>query len=94
MESATDREHNYKANFGKAVSVEAPLNAVRQYLGDFDADKEWSRNKPGQQYDANLKFLTTDSYKRFIEGDSLILVGRTGTGKTAILNRYMYDNAI
>lgn len=91
MENTADREHNYKPNFGKAVSVEAPLNAVRQYLGDFDANKEWNRNRPGEQYDANIKFLIIDAYKRFIEEDSLILVGRTGTGKTAILNRYMYD---
>lgn len=77
----------YESDFRKCERVEAPLTRIKQYLGDFDADKEWNRNNE----DAYKRFLTIVAYKQFIEEESLILIGRTGTGKTAILNCYMYD---
>lgn len=57
-----------------------------EYLGNFDALKEWE-NKT----EAYEKFLNTEAYKTFIKDDYLCLIGRTGTGKTAILNRYQYE---
>lgn len=77
----------YESDFRKCERVEAPLTRIRQYLGEFDADKEWNRNNE----DAYKRFLTIGAYKQFIEEESLLLIGRTGTGKTAILNCYMYD---
>lgn len=77
----------YESDFRKCERVEAPLTSITQYLGDFDADKEWTRNNE----DAYKRFLTIAAYKQFLKEESLLLIGRTGTGKTAILNCYMYD---
>lgn len=76
----------YKEDYRKCERVEAPLTTVKQSLGDFDADKEWSRSHE----DAYKRFLNITAYKQFTEEESLLLIGRTGTGKTAILNCYMY----
>lgn len=77
----------YEIDFRKCERVEPPLTRIKQYLGDFDADKEWDRNNE----DAYKRFLNINAYKQFLEDESLLLIGRTGTGKTAILNCYMYD---
>lgn len=63
-------------------SADGLIQNPKQFMGEWDAIKEW--NKPDI---AEPLFLNTDSYKNFCEPESLILLGRTGTGKTAILCR-------
>lgn len=65
----------------KMKNVDGFLKNVKQYLGTVDAIKEWNDNPK----DAYKRFLHTQSYQDFIEEDALILLGRTGTGKTSIL---------
>ena len=65
----------------KMKNVDGFLKNVKQYLGTVDAIKEWNDNPE----DAYKRFLHTQSYQDFIEEDALILLGRTGTGKTSIL---------
>lgn len=57
------------------------LGDAIDYLGSTDALGEWSRDS---NFAHNL-FLHTQAYHNFIRKSSLILLGRTGTGKTAIL---------
>lgn len=54
---------------------------TKYYLGEQDADKEWNDDSRV----AKKFFLQTATYQSFIQPSSLILLGRTGTGKTAIL---------
>ncbi len=73
-----------KSPIGKIVkmkNVDGFIKNVKQYLGTVDAIKEWNDNPQ----DAYKRFLHTQSYQDFIEEDALILLGRTGTGKTSIL---------
>lgn len=63
-----------------------PQNSIEEYLGELDADIEWSNDEKG----AYKRFLNIEAYRKFIENDNLILIGRTGTGKSSILNRYVY----
>lgn len=62
-------------------NVDGLLRNVKTYLGTVDAEKEWNDNPE----DAYRRFLHTQSYCEFVEEDALILLGRTGTGKTSIL---------
>ena len=57
------------------------IQNVMPYLGAIDAEKEWN-DDPENAY---KKFLHTRSFSSFLSDDALILLGRTGTGKTAIL---------
>lgn len=52
----------YESDFRKCERVEAPLTSITQYLGDFDADKEWTRSNE----DAYKRFLTIAAYKQFL----------------------------
>ena len=71
----------FEENTVQMRNVDGLLRYVPSYLGTIDADKEWNDN-PEEAY---RKFLHTQSYCDFINPDSLILLGRTGTGKTSIL---------
>ena len=62
-------------------NVDGLLKNVKLYLGKIDAVKEWNDNRE----EAYKRFLHTQSYCDFIDEDALILLGRTGTGKTSIL---------
>ncbi len=62
-------------------NVDGLLKNVKLYLGKVDAVKEWNDNRE----EAYKRFLHTQSYCDFIDEDALILLGRTGTGKTSIL---------
>lgn len=72
---------DYQNDFVQMKNVDGLLKNVMPYLGKIDAAKEWNDN-PKVAY---KMFLHTKSYHQFISEDSLILLGRTGTGKTAIL---------
>ena len=71
----------YNDNLITMQNVDGILCNVMPYLGKIGAEKEWNDNPK----DAYTKFLHTKSYHDFINEDSLILLGRTGTGKTSIL---------
>lgn len=62
-------------------NVDGLLKNVKLYLGKVDAAKEWNDDSE----EAYKRFLHTQSYCDFIDEDALILLGRTGTGKTSIL---------
>ena len=55
---------------------------IKEFVGCKDANREW--NSPEK---AKALFLHTYSYESFIYPESLILLGRTGTGKSAIMCR-------
>ncbi len=69
------------------INVDAMNNTTKYYLGEQDAAKEWNDNKSI----AKRYFLPTAAYESFCQPSSLILLGRTGTGKTAILRRLEQD---
>lgn len=54
---------------------------VDSYLGEVDAWGEWKKDRDLARH----MFLHTDAYTEFLKDSSLILLGRTGVGKTAIL---------
>lgn len=72
---------NFNDEIIKMQNVDGILGNVDHYLGTIDAAKEWNDDAE----EAYKKFLHTKSYCDFEKEDSLILLGRTGTGKTAIL---------
>jgi len=76
----------YEEDFRPCTQIFPPQDSVSEYLGELDADNEWSNNSEG----AYAQFLNTNAYRKFIIPENLILMGRTGTGKSSILNRYAY----
>lgn len=74
----------YTEDFRPCEQIFPPQNSVEEYLGELDADNEWNNDFEG----AYAQFLNTDAYKKFIVPENIILMGRTGTGKSSILNRY------
>lgn len=72
---------DFQDSISPMKNVDGLLKNVKLYLGKVDATKEWNDNREK----AYRRFLHTQSYCDFIDGDALILLGRTGTGKTSIL---------
>lgn len=70
-----------KENFIKMKNMDTLVQNEKYYLGDLDARTEWEDSPEI----AKALFLHTESYEEFLDNNSLILLGRTGTGKTAIL---------
>lgn len=58
----------------------------KMYLGEMDALHEWSQVGHPEKV-----FVHTDSYKNICTKNILFLVGRRGTGKTAIINMLDYE---
>ena len=79
-------QNRYQPDWNECEEVFTPMNTIKEYLGETDADIEWNINAKAA-YDT---FLNIAAYETFKENDSIILVGRTGTGKSSILNRYKY----
>ena len=76
----------YQSDIKRCKKIIAPLTAVEHRLGQFDAINEWQDQK-----EASAKFLNTRAYKKFTQDDYIVLIGRTGTGKTAILRKIQYE---
>jgi len=68
-------------------NIDAQNIVTPYYLSEQDAEYEW--NSHADQ--AARYFLPTTAYQSFTHPSSLILLGRTGTGKTAII-RYFEHN--
>ena len=68
-------------------SVANIAREVKNHLGVGMAEKEWQENPEL----ASRKFLHIDAYNRFLNKDTLILLGRTGTGKTSILKSIEFN---
>ena len=86
MREEFELKKQYKPNYNGTTKVLAPLTAVEHRLGRFDAINEWQNKE-----EASKKFLNTRAYRSFINDEYIILIGRTGTGKTSILNKFKYD---
>lgn len=65
----------------KMKNFDVATSKSYSYLGECDADTEWTDNPDI----AKSLFLHTKAYTEFAKPHSLILLGRTGTGKTSIL---------
>ncbi len=79
-----DSNENYiidNRNLRQMPYEDRDSNSSQNYLGDADAAREWASKKELAKH----MFLHTDAYHKFLNDSSLILLGRTGTGKTAIL---------
>lgn len=76
----------YEPNYKSCSRTFAPKTTVEHRLGHFDAVKEWNNEEV-----ACAKFLNTRAYRDFIKDDYIVLIGRTGTGKTSILKRLQYE---
>lgn len=74
-------------NFSQMSSATSIARESRNHLGVGMAEKEWQDN-PSL---ASKKFLHIGAYHRFLDEDALILLGRTGTGKTSILKSIEYN---
>lgn len=74
-------------SFSQMPSVASLAREARNHLGVGIAEKEWQDNPKL----ASKKFLHIGAYHRFLEEDTLILLGRTGTGKTSILKSIEYN---
>lgn len=77
---------SYREDFRQCKQVFPPINAIEEYLGELDADIEWGNDKDG----AIKRFLDTEAYQKFSSDKYIVLIGRTGTGKSSILNRFSY----
>lgn len=56
---------------------------VYEYLGSFAAEDEWDNNPK----EAKKRFLNINAYKQFKNNHFIVLIGRTGTGKTSIIKK-------
>jgi hypothetical protein len=86
LRNVENRLNNFKDTLVPMRNVDGLVNNVSAYLGAIDAEKEWNDDPK----EAGIKFLHTTSYTNFMEEDALILLGRTGTGKTSIF-RHIYE---
>lgn len=80
IENIAEKMENFQDELVSMENVDGMRN-VMPYLGTVDAVKEWNDN-PKTAYSC---FLHTESFRQFSNENMLILLGRTGTGKTAIL---------
>lgn len=81
--SNSEYTRNYTTAKINAMITEFKTNLI----GVPDAKDEWQENKN----EAEAKFINIDSYNEFTDPSALFLVGRIGTGKTAILNKLQYS---
>ena len=72
-----------REKFMQMTNIDVAYQNEKYYLGDNDAETEW-KDDPEL---ASKLFVHTQAYKDFLNKDALLLLGRTGTGKTAILRQ-------
>lgn len=63
------------------------IETVPQYLGQLMGEQEWEHSG----MEANKKFIYVESYNFFKDLEYIVLVGRTGTGKSSILKKLEYE---
>lgn len=76
----------YEPKWEYCEEVHGWADSLEEHLGRLDADAEWDNDKNG----ACERFLPIKAYSRFTNPNNIVLVGRTGTGKSSIFNRYEY----
>lgn len=82
-----DKKFNYVHDYTNLGMIPSLSYAIPEVLGDPDASKEWRNTS-----EADAQFISTLSYDEFVKPSCLFLVGRIGTGKTAML--YKLKHAI
>lgn len=71
------------------AGVEGMNNSpIPEVLGSPDAVDEWTSDKIEI---AKSNFINIDSYNKFIDPSRIFLVGRIGSGKTTILNKFKHS---
>lgn len=70
----------HMANAGNAT--------IPQYLEQLMGEQEWNDSVD----ESNKKFINLEAYEMFKNTSSLILVGRTGTGKSSLLKKMEYND--
>lgn len=76
----------YEPDWKECEEIQGWSDSIDDPLGSLDGDVEWSNDIIG----AHKRFLPINAYVRFIDPKNIVLVGRTGTGKSSILFRYEY----
>lgn len=80
-------KREYVEDVRQAQYAPSGNESIPPYLGESMGEYEWSAST----YEANKKFVDVEAYENFKESYSLILVGRTGTGKTSLLKKLEYE---
>lgn len=82
----------YREELKEVTMPHAGIKTIPQYLGQLMGEYEWSKSCDK----ANKKFIDVDAYDLFKREDYIVLVGRTGTGKSSILKKLEFEvlNAI
>ena len=78
---------NYEHDYCHAGMTGMEADTVPEVLGKAEGRDEWEDSH--ESADAN--FINIKSYKMFTESDYVFLVGRIGSGKTAMLNKLKYS---
>ena len=73
----------YREELKEVTMPHAGIKTIPQYLGQLMGEYEWSKSCDK----ANKKFIDVDAYDLFKREDYIVLVGRTGTGKSSILKK-------
>lgn len=82
-ESFVNSEGKYVRDKKNEIRLRPVQKAIPShiYIGETDATSEWQNNKDLAKH----MFLHTSAYSDFCEDNALILLGRTGAGKSSIL---------
>ncbi len=80
-------EHvDYSYDYYHAGVTGVLTESFPEFIGKADAIDEWIDEKT-----AEANFINIDSYSQFAEPSCVFLVGRIGSGKTAMLNKLKYS---